>query len=99
MKPVDRVMRVLRGEEPDRIPHFEWVVDKKVRDAICPGCSMEEFTVRMELDAMLTAPDYTSSQVGPNRFKNEWGIVVEKGEEQHSTVVETVIKTPEDLAA
>ena len=99
MKSAERVMRVLRGEEPDRIPHFEWVIDKKVREAICPGCSMEEFTVRMGLDAMLTAPDYTSSQVGPNRFKNEWGIVVEKGEEQHSTVVETAIKNQEDLAA
>jgi len=90
-------MCVLRGEEPDRIPHFEWVIDRKVRNAICPGSTTEEFTVRMGLDAMLTAPDYRSTQVAPQRFKNEWGIVVERGEEQHSTVVEAVIGTLEDL--
>jgi uroporphyrinogen decarboxylase len=90
-------MCVLRGEQPDRIPHFEWVIDQKVRHAICPGSTTEEFTVRMGLDAMLTAPDYSSCQVAPNRFKNEWGIVVERGEEQHSTVVEAVIGTLDDF--
>ncbi len=97
MTSAERVMAVLRREEPDRIPHFEWIIDTKVRQALCPGSSTEEFTVRMGLDAMLTAPDFKSEQVAPNRFKNEWGIVVEKGEEQHSTVVEPVIKTPDDF--
>ncbi len=97
MTSAERVMAVLRKEEPDRIPHFEWILDTKVRHAICPGASTEEFTVRMGLDAMLTAPDFTSEQVAPNRFKNEWGIVVEKGAEQHSTVVEPVIVSPDDL--
>lgn len=97
MTSAERVMAVLRNEEPDRIPHFEWIIDTKVRHAICPGSTTEEFTVRMGLDAMLTAPDFTSEQVAPNRFKNEWGIVVEKGEEQHSTVVEPVIRSLDDL--
>ena len=35
----ERVMRALRREEPDRIPHFEWIIDRKVREAICPGCT------------------------------------------------------------
>lgn len=97
MTSAERVMAVLRREEPDRVPHFEWIIDKKVRNAICPGSSTEEFTVRMGLDAMLTAPDFKSEQISTNRFKNEWGIVVEKGEEQHSTVVEPVIKNMDDL--
>jgi len=97
MNSAERVMCVLRGEEPDRIPHFEWIIDQKVRHAICPGSSTEEFSVRMGLDAILTAPDFSSQQVGPNRFQNEWGMVVEKGEEQHSTVVGAVIETLEDF--
>ena len=97
MTSAERVMTVIRGEEPDRIPHFEWIIDKKVRHALCPGSSTEEFTVRMGLDAMLTAPDFNTERVAPNRFRNEWGIVVEKGEEQHSSVVEAVIKTMEDF--
>jgi len=97
MTSAERVMMVLRRGEPDRIPHFEWIIDKKVRHALCPGASTEEFTVRMGLDAMLTAPDFKTVQVAPNRFKNEWGIVVEKGEEQHSTVVQAAIQTMEDF--
>jgi uroporphyrinogen decarboxylase len=97
MTSAERVMTVLRRGEPDRIPHFEWIIDKKVRHALCPGASTEEFTVRMGLDAMLTAPDFKTVQVAPNRFKNEWGIVVEKGEEQHSTVVQAAIRTMEDF--
>ena len=97
MNSAERVMCVLRREEPDRIPHFEWIIDQKVRQAICPGSTTEEFTVRMGLDAMLTAPDYRSTQVARHRYKNEWGLLVERGAEQHSTVVATVIKTLDDL--
>jgi uroporphyrinogen decarboxylase len=97
MTSAQRVMTVLRRGQPDRIPHFEWIIDRKVRHALCPGASTEEFTVRMGLDAMLTAPDFRTEQIGPNRFRNEWGIVVEKGQEQHSAVVEAVIRSMEDF--
>ena len=33
----ERVLRVLQRQEPDRVPHFEWVVDHRVREALCPG--------------------------------------------------------------
>jgi len=97
MTSAERVMTALRGEVPDRIPHFEWIIDKKVRQALCPGSDIEEFTVRMGLDAMLTAPDFKTEQIGPHTFKNEWGLVVEKGEEQHSVVTEPAITCMEDL--
>ena len=78
MTSYERVMTALKGKVPDRIPHFEWIIDQKVRDVICPGGSMEEFTVRMGLDAMLTSPDYISEQLSPNTFKNEWGCIIER---------------------
>jgi uroporphyrinogen decarboxylase len=93
----ERVMRALQRQEPDRIPHFEWIIDRRVRHAICPGSSTEEFTVRMGLDAMLTAPDYTREQIGPNRFRDEWGSILAKGKEEHSTVRDGPIKTLDDL--
>ena len=94
---VERVMRVLRREEPDRVPHFEWIIDRNVRDAICPGCTMEEFTVRMGLDAILTAPDFKKEQISANRYKNEWGVVLEKSGEEHGVAVEGPIETPDDM--
>jgi uroporphyrinogen decarboxylase len=95
----ERVMRVLRREEPDRIPHFEWIIDRKVREAICPGCTMEEFTVRMGLDAILTAPDIKKEQIGPRRFRNEWGVISEANAEEHTFPVEGPIHSPENLDA
>jgi len=92
-----RVMRVLQRQEPDRIPHFEWIIDRKVREAICPGGSMEEFTVRMGLDAILTAPDIKKEQIGPNRFRNEWGVVLETTAEEHGFPVEGPIRTLDDF--
>jgi uroporphyrinogen decarboxylase len=97
MTSAERVMRVLRREEPDRIPHFEWIIDRKVREAICPGASMEEFTVRMGLDAILTAPDMKKETLGPNRVRNEWGVVLETTAEEHGFPVEGPIKTLDDL--
>ena len=39
MTSAERVMCVLDGGEPDRIPHFEWIIDKKVREAIINAIS------------------------------------------------------------
>ena len=79
----ERVLRTLRREEPDRIPHFEWIFDHRVREAILPGCTMEEFTLRMGLDAVLTGPNFTKVQVGEKKWRNEWGVVQEDSGEEH----------------
>jgi uroporphyrinogen decarboxylase len=93
----ERVMRVLKRQEPDRIPHFEWIIDRKVREAICPGASMEEFTLRMGLDAILTAPDIKKEQISPNRFRNEWGVVLETTAEEHGFPIEGPIHSLDDF--
>lgn len=97
MTSAERVMRVLRREEPDRIPHFEWIIDRAVREALCPGCTMEEFTLRMGLDAILTAPDFRKERVGPGLWRNEWGMVSEESGEEHSVPLAGPIQTLEDL--
>ena len=97
MTSAERVMCVLRNEEPDRIPHFEWIIDTQVREAILPGCSMEEFTLRMGLDAILTSPDIAREQISESRYRNEYGVVLQKTEEEYAVPVEGPIKTMEDL--
>jgi len=53
----ERVLRVLQRKEPDRVPHFEWAVDHRVREALCPGCkSHTDFAVQMGHDAILVDP-------------------------------------------
>lgn len=93
----ERVLRVLRRQEPDRVPHFEWVVDRKVRSALCPGCnSYNEFAVRMGLDAVLADPNFSKKAVGPGQWLSEWGYVSQDTEEEHGIEVESPIKTLED---
>jgi len=97
MTSAERVMRVLGRQEPDRIPHFEWIIDRKVREAICPGGTMEEFTVRMGLDAILTAPDIAKEPIAPNRFRNEWGVVLQTTAEEHGFPIEGPIHGLDDF--
>jgi uroporphyrinogen decarboxylase len=93
----ERVLRVLRRQEPDRVPHFEWVVDRKVRSALCPGCnSYNEFAGRMGLDAVLAGPNFSKKAVGPGQWLSEWGYVGQDTEEEHGIEVASPIKTWED---
>lgn len=48
---MERIMTALNLREPDLVPTFELIVDKKVRDAILPGASFEDFVEYMDLDA------------------------------------------------
>ena len=94
----ERVLRALNRAEPDRVPHFEWVVDKKVRNALLPGCkSHNEFAAKMGLDAVISGPDYKRDQVAAGRWRTEWGYVVQDSEEEHGVEVEPPIQTMEDL--
>ncbi len=90
-------MTVLRRQQPDRIPHFEWIIDRKVRQALCPGGTMEEFTVRMGLDAILTSPDFRKEQIAPKRFRNEWGVILETTAEEHGFPIEGPIRSLDDF--
>lgn len=94
----ERVMRVLRNEQPDRVPHFEWLIAANVRQALCPGCtSHNDFAARMGHDAILVDPDFRKTQVGPTRWRTEWGYEVEYGGEEHGVEVASPIRTMDDL--
>ena len=97
MTSAERVLCVLQRKQPDRIPHFEWIIDKGVRQAICPGCTMEEFTVRMDLDAILTGPDFKKEQFEPGKYRNEWGMISEDSGQGHTFPIGGPISTFADL--
>ena len=100
MTSAERVMCVLRREQPDRVPHFEWLIAKNVRETLCPGCTdHNDFAVHMGHDAILVAPDFAKEQVGPTRWRKEWGFVVDYGEEEHGLEVESPIETMADFEA
>jgi len=93
-----RVLKVLDRGEPDRVPHFEWSVDRKVREALAPGSgTLNEFAVRMGLDAVLVDPDFRREPAGPGRWRSEWGYVLQDSAEEHGIEVESPIHSREDF--
>jgi uroporphyrinogen decarboxylase len=94
----ERVLCALRREEPDRIPHFEWLVDRKVRAALCPEIkNYNDFAVHMGQDAVLADPDFRKEPAGPGRWLSEWGYVTQDTPEEHGIEVESPIKSMADL--
>jgi len=94
----ERIMRVLRREEPDRVPHFEWLIDRQVREVLLPGCKdTNDFAVRMGHDAVLGDVKWKKERVGSNRWLSEWGYVTQDTAEEHGIEVESPIKTMADF--
>jgi len=93
----ERILRVLQRQEPDRVPHFEWLVDRRVRAALCPECkTAHEFAERTG-DAIIVDPIYQKERVGTNRWRSEWGFVTQDTDEEHGIEVESPIKTMADF--
>jgi uroporphyrinogen decarboxylase len=94
----ERILRVLQLKEPDRVPHFEWLVDRRVREALCPDCkSSEEFALQMGHDAIVVDPIFKKERVGTDRWLSEWGYVTQDTPEEHGIEVESPIKTMADF--
>jgi len=94
----ERILRVLNRQEPDRVPHFEWLVDRKVRSALCPGCkSHNDFAVAMGHDAVLVDVSFCKDAVGPGRWRSEWGYITQDTDEEHGIEVTSPIRTFADL--
>lgn len=94
----ERVLRALQRQEPDRVPHFEWLVDRRVREALCPDCrSYYDFAEQIGHDAIIVDPNYRKERVGEHRWRSEWGYITEDTAEEHGIEVESPIKTMDDF--
>ena len=66
MNSEERMLCVLQRQQPDRVPHFEWLVDRRVRDALLPGCkSHNEFAVKIGQDAVIVDPIFKRKKSVP----------------------------------
>jgi uroporphyrinogen decarboxylase len=93
-----RILRTLKREVPDRVPHFEWLVDRRVREAILPGCrDHNDFAVRTGHDAVLVDPIFRKTALEDGRYLSEWGYVGQKTQEEHGIEVESPIRTMADF--
>ena len=98
MNSIERVLCVLQRKVPDRVPHFEWMVDRRVQKVLFPGAKNPfEFYDLMGWDAVIADTSYEKEKVGNGRWLSEWGYVMQETQEEHGVEVESPIKTMADL--
>ncbi len=100
MTSTERVLAVLRREEPDRIPTFEWDIDPGLITNMTGGGTYEDFIEQFDLDAVMCGPDYTKTPIsGTEYLLDEWGVTRTKGHEEYAMAVDefSPIKTMVDL--
>lgn len=97
MNSEERLIKTLRHEETDRIPVFEWIIDQRVIDGLCPGMTSDDFAYAMDLDAVCADLDYTSKEIETGLFQDEWGIVKKFNAEEHSYPISGPIKDMRDF--
>ena len=101
MNGLERVMTALRLQEPDRVPHFERVA-KKVREAILPGASEEDFVEYLDLDGVRFIDrthswSYETVDESKKIKRDQWGGLVRYTSEDNPVPTEPAIKSEKDL--
>ncbi|MDR1252638.1 MAG: hypothetical protein LBK62_10825 [Treponema sp.] len=99
MNSLERVTAALKREALDKVPHFEWLIDKVMVDALMPGGhSFEEFSVAFT-DAVCVDIDYSKEDLGDGTFRDEWGMLKKYTKESHSYPLDGPIHNMEELEA
>jgi uroporphyrinogen decarboxylase len=97
----ERVLKIIKGEIPDRVPLFELVVDNRIINKIKPNSDYLDFA-EDNLDLVLTGSPstlYKNEYIDKQKkiFINEWKIVRQESGQTVSIPIEGPIKIKEDL--
>ncbi len=99
MSPLERVLAVLQGEEPDRVPHFEWVHARNVIAALTRGGDYYDLVELLDLDGVMVGPAYRKQLIGEGMLLDEWGSVRAVGHDDYAMPIEerAPVKNEADL--
>ena len=98
---LERVLTALNLQEPDVVPHFERVA-QKVRDAILPNASYEDFIEYMDLDGIQCddknyAWDYETVDANKRIERDQWGGLVRYTSGDNPVPIEPAIKSDREI--
>jgi len=102
MSGLERILTALRLKEPDMVPHFERVA-KKVREAILPGASEEEFIEYLDLDGIRFVDrthswHYEALDEAKKIKRDQWGGLVRYTSEGDNPIpIEPAVKSEKEL--
>ena len=102
MNGYERMLATLAGERVDYTPSMEIMIDESVVRAVTGKDDYMALCDTLELDAVITTTPsklYRSEILDAEKgiFRNEWGTVRRQGREVVSAIVDTPLKTAEDI--
>jgi uroporphyrinogen decarboxylase len=92
-----RVIAAFERKKPDRVPHFELVIDSMVIDKIVPGADIFDFIDKMGIDAIAVRPNVKIEKLDENNIKDENGTIRQRTTQDYFEPVNQVIKDESDL--
>ena len=96
-----RVMKLLEGNMPDRVPLCELIIDKEVIKKINPDWSYADIAEEAVDMVVTNTPSllYRKEMIDASKgiFKNEWGIIRQESTQSVSMPLSGPIKSKEDL--
>ncbi len=101
MTSLERVLAALRHQEPDRVPHFEWVHDVDLIKKMTGGGDYYDLIEQYDIDGVMVAPAYRKQTLGePDLLADEWGAVRRIGKDNYAMPVDdqAPIQSLADLA-
>ena len=93
-----RIIAALELGYADRVPTFEWLIDKKVLGVLEPGLDYVAFSDKY-LDAICVDLNYDHEDLGGGRTKNEWGVIQEDTGEAHAFPIDGAIHNRAEFEA
>ena len=80
---LERILTTVKHQEPDIVPHFEILIDKKVRDAIMhnANASYADFIEYMDIDAIVVFDktmtwSYATLDPAKGIKRDQWGGII-----------------------
>ena len=98
---LQRMHKAIHLQEPDIVPTFEGLIDHKVRDAIVPGASYEDFVDFMDLDGIVLFDklnwDYQPVDAATNTMRDQWGGLLRFTSEEVGHPIAPAIRSESEL--
>jgi uroporphyrinogen decarboxylase len=91
------ILDALHGKQPAWIPTFEWLADRRVREAICPNGDALDFVAQAGWDAVVVYADDHPDTDGKSQYVDEWGLTVRRATEEYPVAVGHRLENVSDL--
>jgi len=84
----ERVLAVIQGLEPDRVPTFEWVYHPSIISTMTAGGNYDDFIRICDFDAVICGAAYPVQTITKDLIIDEWGVTRTSGHEAYSMPVD-----------